>query len=447
MKKLNNIFAAASVFVLTALLLAGCGSSAGAVKESEFISVNDTPMGWASYTGSKDLAGDANAAPAAAGTNGGAGAQTVITVTNRSELFDALKKGRSRIIYVKGLIDVTDTGSGSLIPSTVDGTTPGLDAFIKENTAGSVLPAENYKDWKIKYTKTFNYTEDQYGPVAELRDSLNEKWRALISLDVKSNTTIIGLDGDAQIRGGSWNIKGAKNVVIRNLTISDCYNPFPEIEDSDGLNALFDCIAIQKSKYVWIDHCTLYSSFSREDIEHDKYETKDNRDVKWQVYDGLLDITNTNDFVTVSWCILRNHDKTMLIGNSDKKVEDINHQTITLHHNWYDSCKQRLPFVRFATIHIYNNLYTNQTGTGIDRRKDCRIYSENNCFEEAARSITPNTNGSLYDTGSINIKTDNLSKTPEWKPSDYYKYSAEPAKTVKNSVMSGAGAGKLTVKM
>ncbi len=446
MKKTFLIIAA----ITCAAVFTACGSSndGGAAKASGFISADDVPEGWASYTGSKDLAGGANAAPdAAKGTAGGAGAQNVITVSTRDELKAALTKGRSRIIYVKGIIDITDTGSGTLIPSTVDGTTSGLDAFVKENTAGSVLPAENYKDWKIKYTKTFNYTEDQYGPVGDLRNELNNKWRELITLNLKDNTTIIGLDENSGIRGGSWNIKGNKNIVIRNLTISDCYNPFPAIEDSDGLNALFDCISIQKSKYIWIDHCTIFSTYSREQIEKDKYETKDRRDVKWQVYDGLLDITNTNDFVTVSWCILRNHDKTMLIGNSDKKTEDKNHQTITLHHNWYDSCKQRLPFVRFATIHIYNNLYTNQTGTGIDRRKDCRIYSENNCFEEAARSVTPNTNGTMYDTGSLNIKTDNLTKTPEWKPSDYYKYKAEPAKTVRNSVMAGAGAGKLPVKM
>ena len=56
-----------------------------------------------------------------------------------------------------------------------------------------------------------------------------------------------------------------------------------------------------------------------------KFKSKDGEMMKWQVHDGLLDITNESDFVTVSWCILRNHDKTQLIGSSDKKTGDANH--------------------------------------------------------------------------------------------------------------------------
>lgn len=82
---------------------------------------------------------------------------------------------------------------------------------------------------------------------------------------------------------------------------------------------------------------------------------------------------------------------------------------------------------------------------GIDRRKDCKIYSEGNWFENKDRSITSNVNGSLFDTGSVNIKTAGLSKTAEWQPKDYYAYTAESGENAKASVQKYAGAGKLKV--
>ncbi|MBQ7882311.1 MAG: hypothetical protein IJ312_06330 [Treponema sp.] len=432
----NGFLKVASVLMLGILMIV----NSFAVSE---ISVNDAPEGWASYIGKKDLAGGRNTPPdATKGTIGGQGGE-VFTVKNRTELLNALNKGDKRIIYVEGVIDMTDTGNGSLIPSTYSGSTSELDKMIEKYTADSVLPCKNYSEWKTKYTASFNYTEDQSGDIAALRNKMNEAWKNLIYLNIKSNTTLIGVDENAGIRGGSIYVKDAQNVIIRNLNIGDCYNPFPEIQADDGLNADFDCVVFRKSKYVWLDHCTLYSTFSAQEIEKDKYSTKDHHDVKWQVYDGLCDIVQTNDFVTVSWCIFRNHDKTMLVGNSDKVVADINHQTITLHHNWFDGCTQRLPMVRFATIHIYNNVYTNQKKYGIDRRKDCKVYSECNSFEETIRSLTANKHGSFFDKGSVNIKKENMDSKPSWNPSDYYKYKAESAEKAKKLVMSNAGTAKL----
>lgn len=436
MKILKSLAVAFAVACLALPLSAG-----------EVISANDAPLGWASYAGSKDLAGNEVTPPdAKIGTKGGAGSKVVVTVSDRESLLKALTMGESRIIYVKGLIDMTDTGKGSLLPRSATGSTVALDNLVKDLTAKTALPATSYADWKSKYTASFNYDEDQSGAVKDVRTKLNEYWRELTFLRVQNNTTIIGLDKDSGITGGSWSIKNVENIVIRNLDISNCYNPFPKIEAKDGLNADFDCISISGSKYIWIDHCTVYPLFSSDEIAGDKYKTKDGTEVKWQVYDGLCDITNTNDFVTVSWCIFRNHDKTMLIGNSDSKVADRNHQTITLHHNWYDSCTQRLPMVRFATLHIYNNLYTNTKSRGIDRRAECRIYSEANYFDNTEKSITTNTHGSLFDLGSYGIKTANLSKKAEWIPSDYYSYKADPASSVKKIVSQGAGSGKVEVR-
>lgn len=99
------------------------------------ISANDKSDGWASFAGTKDLSGNAVVPPSAYGTNGGEGASVVLTVTNREELLSALKQGDRRIIYVKGIIDMTDTGSGSLLPETVNGSTAQMDKLLKEKNS------------------------------------------------------------------------------------------------------------------------------------------------------------------------------------------------------------------------------------------------------------------------------------------------------------------------
>lgn len=426
------------LLLITSVLALGASVFAAAPKGVK-ISLNDAPIGWASYVGTTDLAGEAVTPPdAVKGTIGGFGGEE-ITVTNRAELLAATSKVGKKIIYVKGIIDMTDTGSGSLIPSTVTGTTEGLDKFIAERTAGTVIECSGYKDWKVKYTGSFKASEDQHGPVGDVQIKLNTDWKDLILLPINDDTTIIGVDNASGIRGGSWGIIGAKNVIIRNLSIGDCYNPFPLIEADDGLNADYDCITIRRSKYVWVDHCELYSTYSVKDLETDKYETIDHEKLKWQVYDGLCDMTQTNDFITISWCKIRNHEKTMLIGNSDKYTADINHQTITLHHNWFDSCVQRLPMVRFATLHIFNCCYTNMLRYAIDRRQDCKIVSENNYFESEINSLTANTKGSFFDKGSINVKKAGMSSVASWEPAKYYKYKADISKNVQKLVQSQAG--------
>jgi len=106
------------------------------------------------------------------------------------------------------------------------------------------------------------------------------------------------------------------------------------------------------------------------------------------VHDGLLDITNESDLVTVSWNQFASHDKTMLIGNSDSAPEDREHLRVTLHHNLFDGVGQRAPRVRYGKVHVYNNVYradkeTNYRstwGAGVESQ----IFAENNYFEMSA---------------------------------------------------------------
>ncbi|RYP60455.1 hypothetical protein DL769_008116 [Monosporascus sp. CRB-8-3] len=121
-------------------------------------------------------------------------------------------------------------------------------------------------------------------------------------LPVTSDTTIIGKDYKAVLRGVGLKINGKKNgdkvrnVIARNLGIG-------KVDSAKG-----DAIGIQYVENIWIDHC---------DLQGDKDK-----------YDGLVDITHGTDFVTVSSSFLHNHWKASLVGHSDSNgAEDTGHLT------------------------------------------------------------------------------------------------------------------------
>jgi pectate lyase len=176
-----------------------------------------------------------------------------------------------------------------------------------------------------------------------------------------SAPSIVGLGENAVIKGAWFDLRGSAaskrtNIIIRNLTFRDAYDCFPEWSPTDGAagawNALYDSISLRDTNNVWVDHNT--------------FEDRDTADatlpqyfgVIFQVHDGLLDITNASDLVTVSWNRFRNHDKTMLIGSSDSGATAANDRgklRVTLHHNVFDGIGQRAPRVRFGQVHVYNN--------------------------------------------------------------------------------------------
>jgi pectate lyase len=169
---------------------------------------------------------------------------------------------------------------------------------------------------------------------------------------VSSDKTIVGVTANAGLTGAGILVKKAHNVVIRDLKVSFARAPV-------------DLIAVQASQHVWIDHNELFN-----DTSHDK-----------DFYDGMVDLTHATDFVTVSWNYLHDHHKGSLVGHSDdNKAEDTGHLRITYSHNWFDNVGSRLPRVRFGTIHLYDNLFTNAGTSGIHCLMDAQCLVQNNVF-------------------------------------------------------------------
>jgi pectate lyase len=199
--------------------------------------------------------------------------------------------------------------SDGMIPTTGGGTTEKLDALVKERTSGEYTTYVAFRD---AYAASCTAATEGNSPLDSTLSKLNSAYGSVISVSLKSNTTLIGKGENCGIKGGAISISGVSNVQVRNLVLQDAYDPFPHHENSDGFNAQHDNICVSgTSKNIWIDHCTL------EDTMGLVYVTIQGGSEKWQTYDGLLDMKAGCTNITISNCKFYNHDKTMLIGSGD----------------------------------------------------------------------------------------------------------------------------------
>ncbi len=390
----------------------------------------------------------------------------------------------------------SSTYGGSMLPSSWNNDNTALGAFIAANKGTySGNAVSSWSEWRQAYA-AFCSTSTEYNSssakTATTLDgyqySLVSAWKSQIQIEVASGTTIIGLTAESGIKGGNISISGVSNVVIRNLHLQDAFDPFPHHEDGDGWNAEYDCITIQNTNsHIWIDHCTFedtvsvgWTNFAGVNIgtvgtggDTQAYSESDSGYEMWQTYDGLCDIKGKSTNITVSYCVFKNHDKTMLIGSSDTEYTSITDsgRTITLHHNYFDSCVQRLPMVRTSYIHIYNN-YFGYTSNGYDQKASiqvramAQIISEYNYFDTGIKYRYKGDNA----TSKVKINKVETDKTSEtllydsnndgvssttgtyWTSKDSapfsvpYTYTTDATNTLADNLKSNAGAGVWTVQ-
>lgn len=176
---------------------------------------------------------------------------------------------------------------------------------------------------------------------------------------ITSDKTLQGV-GTAHLRGVALSVNQARNVIVRNMTIS-------KVRDTLNTNDAFEING--GSQNIWIDHCEFYS-----DRDHDK-----------DYYDGLLDIKNGSTFITVSWSAFHDHYKACLVSSGDEQYVDTVAR-LTFHHNYFYNCESRLPMVRFGRAHIYNNYYKD-CHNAIDSRMGAWLRIENNYFDNVYRAV------------------------------------------------------------
>ncbi|MCM3901530.1 MAG: hypothetical protein ND866_07470 [Pyrinomonadaceae bacterium] len=436
------------VFVLTLCLIGHTTffTSAAALPKHEdlgraTLAPND---GWASFS---------------TGTTGGSSATPdhVYVVHDRQELIAALNNGvypppsstpssTPKIIYVVGTIDANvDDNNEPLTCADYERNGYTLEAYLATYDPavwGRVPPS---------------------GALENARVASQQAQQARVRIRVGANTTIVGVDKHAVIRGAWFDIRGTatSNIIIRNITFRDTYDCFPAWDPLDGSqgnwNSAYDSISLRDGHHVWIDHNT----FEDRDTADTTLPTYFGR--LFQVHDGLVDITNAFDLATVSYNRFVNHDKVMLIGSSDSATADRGKLRVTLHHNLFEDCGQRAPRVRFGQVHVFNNYYqiknTPNYGYSWGVGRESAIYAENNFFR-TDHETTPDqfierfsgtaiyAAGSLVDAASPNHLVDVLAEynavnNPDllpnvgWTPVLFLEI--EPTFKVPSTIMSGSG--------
>ncbi|MDJ0380435.1 polysaccharide lyase family 1 protein [Streptomyces sp. G-G2] len=331
------------------------------------------------------------------GTTGGsaAGASRVFTVSTRAELAKALDNGSGstpRIIRVKGSIDANTDD---------DGRSLGCEDYAKGTgySLASYLKTYDPAHWGRSKVPS--------GAQESARAAAQKKQAARIVFKVPSNTTIVGVPGTgAGLTGGSLQIKDADNAIVRNLALTDVRDCFPQWDPTDGSdgnwNSAYDALSLRAATHVWADHNTFTDS-PRFDSGNPRYFGRE-----YQVHDGALDITNASDLVTVSYNRFTDHDKTMLIGSSDKDTK----LRVTLHHNVFQGTVQRAPLARVGQIHLYNNLFETADSHGyafsysISSRARAQVVAEYNHWTlpedgKVSRLLTGDGTGALAGTGNL----------------------------------------------
>ncbi|SDY26303.1 Pectate lyase [Evansella caseinilytica] len=246
------------------------------------------------------------------------------------------------------------------------------------------------------------------------------------------NISIIGVGTSGEFNGIGLRLINAQNVIVQNLSIH-------HVRAGVGEGTAIE--VTQNSRNVWIDHNEFYS----------QYDGNNNPDY----YDGLVDIKRGSQYVTVSWNKFSDHWKTMLVGHTDDASLAPNY--ITYHHNYFYNLNSRVPLIRFADVHMFNNYFKDIHDTAINSRMGARVFVENNYFENVGSGQTDPTTGQIKSAvgwfyGSsqtgywnlrgntfINTPSSHLSSTTNYVPP--YSYQVQSAADAKAAVERYSGVG------
>ncbi|MFI6482945.1 polysaccharide lyase family 1 protein [Nonomuraea sp. NPDC050663] len=251
----------------------------------------------------------------------------------------------------------------------------------------------------------------------------------VIELKQISNVTIIGVGAGAVFDQVGIHIREASNIIIQNVTVRNVKKSgSPTSNGGDAISMESDV------RNVWVDHATLLASGGES-----------------EGFDGLFDMKDNTQYVTLSYSILRNSGRGGLIGSSES---DRTNGYVTFHHNLYENIDSRTPLLRGGISHIFNNSYTSLNESGINSRAGGRAKVENNYFKDSKDvlgtfytseagywqvagnifdNVTWSSPGSDFKPAGPNVQSNTTVSVP-------YSYRLDGASCVPNIVRQTAGA-------
>ncbi|MDE5721288.1 MAG: InlB B-repeat-containing protein [Clostridia bacterium] len=197
------------------------------------------------------------------------------------------------------------------------------------------------------------------------------------------NVTVEGVGEDAVVKGWGFHFVSStisrvdendgKSFEARNITFKN----YPE--DALGMEGEQDSKKITATIHApvercWVHHNTFYQGGNGSAAESDKGEG-----------DGSCDFKR-GQFYTFSYNYLEGCHKTNLIGSAQYSLQF----NISMHHNMWVDCQSRMPLVRNANVHFYNN-YVLVTGEAAKQsvihsvRAQAYLYSEYNYYDGCKR--------------------------------------------------------------
>ncbi|GAA1397001.1 polysaccharide lyase family 1 protein [Catellatospora coxensis] len=252
-----------------------------------------------------------------------------------------------------------------------------------------------------------------------------------IELKEISNVTIIGVGGGAVFDQLGIHIRDSSNIIIQNVTVRNVKKSGSPLSNGG------DAIGMESTvRRVWVDHVTLEASGGES-----------------EGYDGLFDMKDDVQYVTLSYSILRNSGRGGLIGSSES---DTGNGFITFHHNYYSNIDSRTPLLRGGIAHIYNNHYSGLVESGINSRAGARAKVDNNYFQNSKdvlgtfytseagywqvsgnifNNVTWSSPGSENNPAGPNVVSNTTVSIP-------YAYTLDAASCVPSVVAATAGANK-----
>lgn len=412
--------------------------------------------GWASVT----AAWYSNSSSSAA-TTGGNGATTAktYTVSDRNGLIQALYgnsatinangtfsgtlDSSAKIIYVSGTIDLNTNKAGTSLTESDYICAIGT-SYAYSSSVSSVTALYSFDAYKTQYDPNGAWKTaavDKSGdPLEVARACAAANQKKVVYISIPSNTSLIGKGASAKIINGSLVIGASSsapvdNVVVRNISFENAFDMFPQWDptDSNGRwNSAYDNVSVMYATHVWIDHNSFSDGSNTDDLYPPVFASPYNeKAMKVQHHDGLLDITKNANYVTVSWNHFHDHDKTNLIGGTDtvntttaSSAENPNALKITFHHNYWKNIEQRQPRVRYGMVHVYNNYYEgtlDSTATytwtaGMVAGQGGKLYMENNVFAVSGGTASEST---VYSGASDSNKASTCADTMNATTSTY----------------------------
>ncbi|MEU6333794.1 polysaccharide lyase family 1 protein [Streptomyces cellulosae] len=270
-----------------------------------------------------------------------------------------------------------------------------------------------------------------HGNTAKVSGSSCNTAAGVIELKQISNVTIVGVGNGAVFDQLGIHIREASNIVIQNVTVKNVKKSgSPTSNGGDAIGMESDV------RNVWVDHVTLEASGGES-----------------EGYDGLFDMKDNTQYVTLSYSILRNSGRGGLIGSSES---DRSNGYVTFHHNLYENIDSRTPLLRGGIAHMYNNHYRQLNESGINSRAGARAKVDNNYFEDSKDVLGTfytdeagywQVSGNIFDNVTWGSRDDDHNPagpnpTSNTSVSIPYGFTLDAANCVPNVVAQTAGAGK-----